>query len=96
LRALTYFGIFASILNLIYAIYVLIINLSNINIEKGWTTLSLQSSLMFFIIFIIMAMLAEYIGQILEETRNEAPYHIKQELSSTISIADETRRNVTK
>lgn len=96
LRALTYFGICAGILNLIYAVYVLIVNLSSDDIAKGWTTLSLQSSAMFFLVFIILAMLSEYIGQILEEARDESPYHIKQELSSTVSIADETRRNVTK
>lgn len=96
LRSLTYFGIFAGILNLFYAGYVVVINLSSDNLARGWTTLSLQSSLMFFIMFMILAMLSEYIGQILEESRNEAPYHIKQELSSTVSIADETRRNVSK
>lgn len=96
LRMLSYFGIFAGIINIIYAAYVLAINLSQNDIEKGWTTLSLQSSLMFFILFMILAVLAEYIGKILNETQHEPPYHIMQELNSTISIADETRRNVAK
>lgn len=96
LRVLSYFGIFAGLLNIIYASYVLIIHLSQHDIAKGWTTLSLQSSLMFFILFMILAVLAEYIGKILNETQHESPYHIMKELSSTISIADETRRNVTK
>lgn len=96
LRVVSYFGIIASLLNVIYAIYVVIVNLSQSNIAKGWTTLSLQSSVMFFLLFMIMAVLAEYIGKILNETQQEPPYHVMQELSSTISIADETRRNVTK
>jgi glycosyltransferase involved in cell wall biosynthesis len=95
LRILTYFGIGASILNIAYAVYVVIINFSHTHIAEGWTTLSLQSSLMFFILFIIIAVLAEYVGKILNETQQEPPYHIMQELSSTISVADETRRNVT-
>lgn len=96
LRVVSYFGIFAGLLNILYAFYVVIINLSGHEIAKGWTTLSLQSSFMFFILFMILAVLAEYIGKILNETQHEPPYHIMQELSSTISIADETRRNVTK
>lgn len=96
LRVLSYFGIVAGLLNIIYAVYVVVINLSHHDIAKGWTTLSLQSSLMFFILFMILAVLAEYIGKILNEVQQEPPYHIMQELSSTVSIADETRLNVTK
>ncbi len=96
LRVLSYMGIIAGLLNILYAIYVVVINLSQNDIAKGWTTLSLQSSFMFFFLFMILAALSEYIGKILIETQQEPPYHIMQELSSTISIADETRRNVTK
>ena len=96
LRALTYFGMFAGFLNVLYAIYVVVVNVSRDEVARGWTTLSLQMSLMFFFLFIIIAILAEYIGKILLETRKEPPYHIMSELSSTISFADETRRNVTK
>ena len=96
LRVVTYFGLLAGLLNIVYGVYVVIVNLSDANVERGWTSLSLQSSLMFFILFLIMALLAEYIGKILNETQQEPPYHIMQELSSTVSIADETRRNVTK
>lgn len=96
LRMLSYLGMLAGTLNIIYAVYVVIINLSQNDVAKGWTTTSLQSSLMFFILFMILAVLAEYIGKILVETQQEPPYHIMQELSSTVSIADETRLNVTK
>jgi polyisoprenyl-phosphate glycosyltransferase len=96
LRVLSYLGILAGLLNILYAIYVVVMHFSQNDIAKGWTTMSLQSSLMFFILFMILAALAEYIGKILIETQQEPPYHIMQELSSTVSIADETRRNVTK
>lgn len=96
LRVVTYFGLIAGMLNVLYAVYVLVIRVANDSVAAGWSTLSLQSSLMFFILFLILALLAEYIGKILNETQQEPPYHIMQELSSTVSIADETRRNVTK
>lgn len=96
LRSLAYLGVVAAVLNLIYALYVVVVNVSANYVERGWTTLSLQSSIMFFLMFMILAVLAEYVGKILVETRRDPPYHIMQELSSTISLADETRRNVTK
>ncbi len=96
LRILSYFGILAGAANIVYAVYVVVVNFSRHDVAKGWTTLSLQSSIMFFVLFMILAVLAEYVGKILNETQQEPPYHIMQELSSTISIADETRRNVTK
>jgi glycosyltransferase involved in cell wall biosynthesis len=96
LRSLTYFGIIGGILNIIYAGYVVVVNLTSSDIAKGWTTLSLQSSLMFFLLFIILAVLAEYTGKILSETQNEPAYHIAAELDSKVGIARETRRNVTR
>lgn len=96
LRLLSYCGVIGGLLNVIYATYVVILNLSSHDLARGWTTLSLQSSFMFFLLFLILAVLAEYIGKILNESQQEPPYHIMQELSSTISIADETRLNITK
>lgn len=95
IRFITWIGVLAAIANLIYASYVVIVNLTNAHIAEGWTTLSLQSSGMFFFLFIIMAVLAEYVGRILAESRQEPPYHIMEELTSTVAIADTTRRNVT-
>lgn len=94
LRFVSYLGIFGGLLNILYAIYVVIVNLSVKDVAKGWTTLSLQTSLMFFLLFMVMAVLAEYIGRILEESRQEPPYHITKELSSKVGIADEKRLNV--
>jgi glycosyltransferase involved in cell wall biosynthesis len=96
LRVITYFGIFAGFLDIVYAAYVVVVNLSSNNVEKGWTSLSLEMAAMFLILFLILAILAEYIGKILNQTQQEPPYHIMQELSSKVSIADETRRNVTR
>jgi glycosyltransferase involved in cell wall biosynthesis len=96
LRFVSFLGVLAALLNLFYAVYVVAVGLSLTGVARGWTTLSLQSSIMFFLLFILIAVLAEYIGKILVESRKEPAYHIMQELSSTISIADETRRNVTK
>jgi hypothetical protein len=94
LRFVSWLGFAASLLNLLYVGYALIVHTVNKNVTPGWTTLSIQSSLMFFLLFMILAVLCEYIGQILQETRQTPLYHIADELNSKVSVADATRRNV--
>lgn len=96
LRILSWIGVLAALANLLYAGYVVIINVIKKHVAEGWTTTSLQSSIMFFLLFVILAILAEYIGKILEETRNEPHYHIIEEINSKVSVADATRRNIIK
>jgi glycosyltransferase involved in cell wall biosynthesis len=95
LRAVSWVGFLASILNLLYVIYIISVRVFKSNVAQGWTTLSLQSSIMFFFLFAILAIVCEYIGQILQESRGQPPYHIADELNSKVSVADATRRNVT-
>jgi glycosyltransferase involved in cell wall biosynthesis len=95
LRFIAWLGVAAAIINLIYACYVVGVNIFRGNVAAGWTTLSLQASAMFFFLFTILAIMAEYMGRILIESRQDAPYHIMEELNSTVAIADETRRNIT-
>jgi ABC-type uncharacterized transport system permease subunit len=86
----------ASFLNLVYALYVLVINLLHKNVAQGWTTTSLQLSGMFFLLFLGVVILSEYINRILSEQRNDQKYLVDDEFSSTVSIADTERKNVTK
>lgn len=94
LRFLAWLGFAGSFINLMYAVYVVLVKLFKHHVAEGWTTLSLQSSLMFFLLFMILAFICEYLGRILHETQGEPPYHIADELLSKVSVADTTRRNV--
>jgi glycosyltransferase involved in cell wall biosynthesis len=96
LRFVTWLGFIASIVNVLYAFYVLILNLFSSSLAPGWTSTSMQLSLMFFILFIIMIILAEYIGRILTESHHDPNYFVADELVSTTAIADVNRRNITK
>lgn len=96
LRFVSWIGFIISILNLVYAVYVISAKLFINNIAQGWTTLSLQNSIMFFFLFAILAVTCEYIGQILQESRDQPPYHIADERSSKVSMADANRRNIIK
>jgi glycosyltransferase involved in cell wall biosynthesis len=95
LRVVSWLGLLASGCNLIYALYAISVYLFDRRVSEGWTTLSLELAVMFFLLFIILSVICEYIGRILEETRVQPAYHIMEELNSTVLVADETRRNVT-
>lgn len=94
LRVVTAIGVIAGVLNLLYAVYVVIVNIVQAEVAEGWTTTSLQLSMMFFLICTILAVQSEYLGRILVETRNEQSYVIMEELESDVLIADPERRNV--
>jgi glycosyltransferase involved in cell wall biosynthesis len=96
LRLVSWVGVGASLLNLIYAIYVVAINLSGSEVAQGWTTTSLQLSGMFFVLFLAVVVISEYIGRTLIEQRHEQRYIISDEYTSTVSIADVNRKNITK
>lgn len=94
LRVMAWVGLVASILNLIYAVYVVLTALLRGHVAEGWTTMSLQLSGMFFILFILLAVLSEYISKILSETRRDLRYLVMDELTSTVSFADMERKNI--
>lgn len=94
LRVVSGLGLAISGVNLLYAVYAIANYVFNRRISEGWTTLSLEMAVMFFFLFLILSVICEYLGRILEETRVQPAYHIMEELSSTVLVADETRRNV--
>ncbi len=96
LRVISWLGAIAGFLNLAYALYVVVINLVRHSVAEGWTTTSLQLSFMFFLLFAAIVIISEYIGRILSEQRNDQKYIVDDEFSSTVSIADFERKNVTK
>lgn len=96
LRVVSTLGLLAGLVNLGYVLYVVAVYVFDRRVAEGWTTLSLEMAVMFCFVFIILSVICEYIGRILEETRVQPAYHIMEELHSTVLVADETRRNVLK
>lgn len=96
LRFVTWLGVFAGSLNVLYAIYVVFLNILGFSLTPGWTSTSMQLSLMFFVLFIILIIMSEYIGRILLDTHKEPQYLIADELTSTVAIADVNRKNTTR
>ena len=94
LRFVSWFGIIASMVNMLYTGFVIYSYIFGDNIAEGWTTLSLQSSIMFFFIFLILTVLSEYIGHILVESEDRPLYYVLEEKNSSVLIVDQERKNV--
>jgi glycosyltransferase involved in cell wall biosynthesis len=94
LRVVSMLGLIAGLLNLLYITYVVLIFLFKAQVAEGWTTTNFQSALMFFFIFVILTVLSEYVGRILNEARRRPLYYIFEEKNSSVMLADTERRNV--
>ena len=60
-------------------VYVMVVNLVKNDVAPGWTTLSTQMSVMFFLVFLVQAVLGEYVGRTLELSRDRNVYQILEE-----------------
>jgi len=96
LRFASYIGLLASIVNVIYIGYVVLVYLLKDTVTEGWVTLSLQNALMFFFISIILTILCEYVCSILERLKGGPAYYVAEEKNSSVLIADRERRNIVK
>lgn len=94
LRFVSILGLLGGTLNLLYLGYVVLIFLFKSDVMPGWTTLSLQHGIMFFLIFVILSVVCEYIGRILDSSREQPLYFVLDEKNSSVLLSDATRRNI--
>ncbi len=94
LRFASYLGLIAGGLNLAYMIYVVAVFFVKDDVQPGWTTSSLQSAAMFFLIFVILAVFAEYLGKLMNETVPKDVYTVMFEKNSSKVLANKSRLNV--
>ncbi len=96
LRFAYYLALAASLLMLLYAIYAVAITTVRGDVVEGWLSLSLVLAGMFFIFSIVLAILAEYVFQIVQRTHERPLYRFSDEASSPgsalkqrVNVADE-------
>jgi glycosyltransferase involved in cell wall biosynthesis len=94
LRLAGLLGVFASLANLGYLLYIFAIALFKRRIAEGWLTTSLLNTSMFFTLFVILTILSEYLGRILDESKDLPTYFVESESSSAVSTYDQRRLNV--
>ncbi len=93
LRFLSLLALTASMFNVVYATYVILIYLFKRRVAEGWVTLSLQSALQFFLISLVLAVLCEYTGRIFSRMAGSPSFYIMDEKSSAVELRND-RRNV--
>ena len=79
LRLVSLLSVGMSVASIIYAIYVVFTRLLMENIAPGWATLSLQVSILFFFVSLVLAVMCEYLLQVLETTNRRPVYHVAHE-----------------
>lgn len=86
-------GLIGSLLSFVYSLYVITIYLVKREVMPGWTTLSLQTSGLFFLVFVMMTLLGEYLARLLEEASDRPLYQVREEDASAV-MTDPGRLNV--
>ena len=85
LRLASLLGFIASGVSLLYCCYVVAVTLIKQKIAEGWITTNLMTSAMFFLLFLILSILSEYIARILDETKDHPLYFIEYESQSVVT-----------
>ncbi len=94
LRFVTWTGIAAACLNLIYVIGVGIIYTNRRFDTNGWASLSLQSSSQFLFLTVMLTIMSEYVGRILERLRDRPFYYVMDESVSSVLLVEKGRYNI--
>lgn len=84
LRVLALASLAGAVLNLLYSGYVVAVNIFKTRVAEGWTTLSLQNSMMFFLLFLILAALCEYTLRLFMQGQERPRYTIARESRSLV------------
>jgi hypothetical protein len=84
MRFVTVMALLGSFINLLYAGYIVVVAIVKQDVAEGWTSLSLQNAGMFFLICLILAMLAEYLFSLLGNAIGYPIYQITSEATSSV------------
>ena len=80
--------------SILYIVYVLLVLIYKKHVTEGWVTLSLQSSLQFLLLTIVLMALCEYIGRVLNRVHGKPTYHVSAIDESFVDIDRDGRVNV--
>lgn len=95
LRWMSVGSLLGATLSVLYAVYVVLAHLLRGNeLAEGWASLSLQIAGLFFVQFVILAVMSEYLIRIFAHTQNRPAYIISRE-SSSLVLARKSELNVT-
>lgn len=93
LRMVTIGSLAISFANVLYMGYIVAIFFFKPNPAEGWVTASSQNAINFFLLFLTLSVLSEYLGRLLTESKERPSYYILEERHSLEKVSGETRRN---
>lgn len=94
IRMATILSLGSSIFNFFYIFYVFGVYLFKVNIAQGWTSSNIYSSVVYFVLFLVLAVIGEYIRIILQNQKDTPLYEIIDEKSSVALFSD--KKNIDK
>lgn len=94
LRLAGLLAILTSFLDFSYLIYVVLTRYLLDDVQYGWASISFQNAVMFGILFLVLAIICEYLARLLEEIKIRPLYYIETELQSNTMLQDSDVRNV--
>jgi glycosyltransferase involved in cell wall biosynthesis len=86
LRWMSALGMLGSFLAFIFASYSLLIKLFKGNVIEGWTSMVLFTSVLFMLLFLILAFFGEYLGRLLDDRSEQSDYAVAFEKNSSVMI----------
>lgn len=93
LRWISGLGVLGSLMAFSFSLYSLVIHYFKETVIEGWTTMVLFTSLLFMIMFIILAFLGEYLSRLLDDRNEQSDYMVSFEKTSSVML-NEKRENV--
>ena len=94
IRMATILSLSTSIFNLFYIVYIFGIYLFKDNVAQGWTSSNIYNSTIYFVLFLVLAVIGEYVRMIIQNQRNTPFYEIIDEKSSVALFSD--KKNIDK
>ncbi|MCA9736799.1 MAG: glycosyltransferase family 2 protein [Gemmatimonadota bacterium] len=94
LRIASVLGLLAAFVNVLYMGYIVGVLLIKDRVAEGWVTQSAQTAGMFFFVFLILAVLCEYVGRLLDEVKSRPLYWVQDERQGTAVLGERTRNVV--
>lgn len=94
LRLVSVLGILASLLSLLFLVYVFVVSIIKDQVAEGWISSSVMNAVMFFLMFVFLTVISEYISRILIESKDQPLYFVADEYNSKVLQATKEKINV--
>lgn len=93
LRWMSLIGVFGSFLAFLFSSYSFLVKIIGNSVVDGWATLVIFSSILFMLLFTMLAFFGEYLGRLLDDRSEHRDYSVVFEKNSSVMV-NETRVNV--